>query len=65
MNLLDKHAQSVNDDDEIRNLMKMACDVIIHILNGGEFMFKFSTPKLPCDEPFMKGLFGSCLIQLS
>lgn len=38
MNLLDKHAQSVNDDDEIRNLMKMACDVIIHILNGDEAM---------------------------
>lgn len=37
MNLLDKHRPNV-DDDELRNLMKMACDVIIHILNGDEAM---------------------------
>ncbi|XP_026683748.1 rap1 GTPase-GDP dissociation stimulator 1-A, partial [Diaphorina citri] len=37
MSLLDKHRPAVYDD-ELRNLMKMACDVLIHILNGDEAM---------------------------
>lgn len=32
--LLEKHRPLV-DDDETRNLLKMACDLIIIILNGG------------------------------
>jgi hypothetical protein len=43
MSLLDKHRPAVYDD-ELRNLMKMACDVLIHILNGGEtfYLSRFS-----------------------
>jgi len=33
--LLEKH-KSLVDDDETRNLMKMACDLIVLILTGGK-----------------------------
>jgi hypothetical protein len=33
--LLEKHKPLV-DDDETRNLMKMACDLIVLILTGGK-----------------------------
>lgn len=34
--LLEKHGR-LADDDETRNLLKMACDLIVLILNGGMF----------------------------
>lgn len=34
--LLEKHRPLV-EDDETRNLLKMACDLIIIILNGGKY----------------------------
>ncbi|KAL1455230.1 hypothetical protein WDU94_009340 [Cyamophila willieti] len=37
MSLLERHGSALHDD-EVRNLVKMACDVIIHILNGDEAM---------------------------
>ena len=46
--LTEKHGRLV-DDDETRNLLKMACDLIIIILNGGN--------KLGYLKPFLEFLF--------